>query len=107
MFVRNGLLASAITLILAASAGAVGPPPKHRFDRAGSSLPRGAIARFGAGPPPSTKHPMEIRGLAFSPDGEELLSQTAKDGVCQWDVATNRLKRTLLTKDSWGFGVCY
>ncbi|MBX9580749.1 MAG: PQQ-binding-like beta-propeller repeat protein, partial [Gemmataceae bacterium] len=60
-----------------------------RVDRAGDSLPPGALARFGSA---RFVHGGGITGLGFSPDGKVLVSATGGDtpGLRAWDPATGK-----------------
>jgi len=73
---------------------------KPRLDLGGDPLPEGAIARLGT----SRLRHAGLRGitsLEFTPNGQQLVSQSYGDGIRIWDTATGReLNHRLFTNDS-------
>jgi RNA polymerase sigma factor (sigma-70 family) len=64
-----------------------------RLDIHGDPLPKGALARLGT---LRLRHGGDIKSVAFTPDGKQLLAHGHYDGVRVWDVATGREVQNLL-----------
>jgi WD40 repeat protein len=105
MFPRLSLLLLALAFVLPAFAAA--PPvqrPAPRTDRAGDSLPAGAVARLGT---LRLRHGGVIHGLAFSSDGK-MLATAGHDQVARlWDAATGRLLSKLEGHTNPVHAVCF
>jgi RNA polymerase sigma factor (sigma-70 family) len=118
------LLVLALTLGLAGAATMAGGPPgaepqrdtrepvnlpsakeekAARVGRPGDSLPPGAVARLGG---TQFRHGIDVRAVAFTPDGSQLASVAHDSTACLWDAATGRELRRftgpLSQKPVWG-----
>jgi RNA polymerase sigma factor (sigma-70 family) len=117
-------LVLAFTLVLAGTAMMAGGPPgaepqrdtggpahlplakeerPARADRPTDPLPPGAVARFGG---THFRHGMDVRTVAFTPDGKQLVSVAHDSTACLWDAATGcelrRFTGPLPRRPVWG-----
>jgi len=70
------------------------PPAVPRLDRDGVALPPGALNRLGS---QRFRHPNQVDGLVFAPDGKAIASACADGSVRLWDAATGKLRWRLET----------
>jgi WD40 repeat protein len=80
----------AVAALLALTAPAAAQP---RLDALGDPLPPGAVARLG-----STRlhhHTQYVEALAFSADGERLISSAPNGSGCVWNAADGKLLRDI------------
>jgi WD40 repeat protein len=63
-----------------------------RIDRYGDPLPPGAIARLGT---VRLRHPNDVQGVVFSPEGKRMASWGGDGAVRLWDIASGKLLAVL------------
>src|SRR5262249_17289738 len=70
---------------------------RPRVDQLGDPLPDGVVARIGS---VRMRHSVVFRQLAFSPDGQTVVSGAA-NGIRIWDAATGRLRCRFDVDTDW------
>lgn len=69
-----------------------------RVDGEGFALPAEAIARLGSA---RLRHHGAVRGLAYAPDGKQIISLAEDDTIRLWDAGAGKLLRTTEVKFNW------
>src|SRR5262245_20881660 len=78
--------------------------PAQGVDRFGDPLPAGAKMRLGS---IRLRHPGMVNGVAFSPDGKQLVSTGWDEAIRFWDVKSGKPVRQLATEDDCTFAAAF